>query len=71
MSRNKKLIGNNTIIEHIQYLCKMITMAFYIEWINRGPFVKYKPVFKNSERSFLLGKGLKAYLNYINIKIKC
>lgn len=64
MSRNKKLIGNNTIIKHIQRLRKMVTMAFHIEWINRDPFVKYKPVFDKSEREFLSAKELKSIENF-------
>lgn len=60
MSRNKKRIGNNTIIKHIQRLRKMVTMAFHIEWIDRDPFVKYKPVFDKSEREFLSTKELEA-----------
>ncbi|SNR43850.1 Site-specific recombinase XerD [Lutibacter agarilyticus] len=64
MSRNKKLIGNNTIIKHIQRLRKMVTMAFHIEWINRDPFVKYKPVFDKTERGFLSAKELEAIENF-------
>jgi len=64
MSRNKKLIGNNTIIKHIQRLRKMVTMAFHIEWINRDPFVKYKPVFDKTERGFLTAKELESIENF-------
>ena len=46
-------IGNNTIMKHIQRLRKMIRMAFHMEWINRDPFVKFKPKLIKKERDFL------------------
>ncbi|HEY9168814.1 MAG TPA: site-specific integrase [Lutibacter sp.] len=64
LSRNKKRILGNTIIKHIQRLRKMVTMAFHIEWIDRDPFVKYKPVFEKSEREFLSQAELQNIENY-------
>lgn len=64
LSRNKKRIGGNTIIKHIQRLRKMVTMAFHIEWIDRDPFVKYKPVFEKSEREYLSQAELQNIENY-------
>ncbi|UMB52453.1 site-specific integrase [Lutibacter sp. A64] len=64
LSRNKKRIGNNTIIKHIQRLRKMVTMAFHMEWIERDPFVKYKPSFIKKEREFLSKKELESIENY-------
>jgi integrase len=64
LSRNKKRIGNNTIIKHIQRLRKMVTMAFHMEWIDRDPFVKYKPTFIKKEREFLSKEELESIENY-------
>lgn len=64
LSRNKKRIGNNTIIKHIQRLRKMVTMAFHMEWIERDPFVKYKPSFIKKEREFLSKEELESIENY-------
>ena len=64
LSRNKKRIGNNTIIKHIQRLRKMVTMAFHMEWIDRDPFVKYKPSFIKKEREFLSKEELESIENY-------
>lgn len=46
-------IGNNTIMKHIQRLRKMVTLAYHIEWIDRDPFVKFKPKLIKKEREFL------------------
>lgn len=46
-------IGNNTIMKHIQRLRKMVTMAYHIEWIDRDPFVKFRPKLIKKEREFL------------------
>ena len=46
-------IGNNTIMKHIQRLRKMIRMAFHMEWIDKDPFVKFKPKLIKKEREFL------------------
>ena len=46
-------IGNNTIMKHIQRLRKMIRMAFHMEWIEKDPFVKFKPRLIKKERDFL------------------
>jgi site-specific recombinase XerD len=42
----------------------MVTMAFHIEWIDRDPFVKYKPVFEKSEREYLSQAELQNIENY-------
>lgn len=64
LSRNKKRIGNNTIIKHIQRLRKMVTMAYHMEWIDRDPFVKYKASFVKKERDFLTKQELESIENY-------
>lgn len=46
-------IGNNAVMKHIQRLRKMITLAYHIEWIDKDPFIKFKPSFEKRERDFL------------------
>ncbi len=46
-------IGNNTIMKHIQRLRKMITTAYHLEWIERDPFVTFKPKHIKTQREFL------------------
>lgn len=46
-------IGNNTIMKHIQRLRKMVRMAFHMEWIEKDPFVRFKPRLTKKEREFL------------------
>lgn len=56
-------IGNNTIMKHIQRLRKMIRMAFHMEWIEKDPFVKFKPKLIKKEREFLTETELKRLEN--------
>ena len=46
-------IGNNAIMKHIQRLRRMVTLAYHMEWIERDPFVKFKPKLEKREREFL------------------
>lgn len=46
-------ISNNVAMKHIQRLRKIITLAFNMEWIDRDPFVKFKPKLEKKEREFL------------------
>ena len=52
-------IGNNAVMKHIQRLRRMITLAYHIEWMERDPFVKFKPRLEKKEREFLTKKELK------------
>ncbi|MGB5378229.1 phage integrase SAM-like domain-containing protein [Muriicola sp.] len=46
-------IGNNAVMKHIQRLRRMIPLAYHLEWIERDPFVKFKPKMEKKEREFL------------------
>lgn len=46
-------MSQNTIMKHIQRLRKMVTLAYHIEWIDKDPFVRWKPTFEKRERGFL------------------
>lgn len=48
-----KGMGQNTIMKHIQRLRKIVTLAYHMEWIDKDPFVRWKPVFEKREREFL------------------
>jgi len=50
---HQKPMGNNTMMKHIQRLRKMVTLAYKIEWINKDPFLKFKPSYIKKEREFL------------------
>ncbi len=57
-------IGNNAVMKHIQRLRRMITLAYHIEWIERDPFVKFKPKLERKEREFLTEEDLQKIKNY-------
>ena len=46
-------IGNNTAMKHIKRLRRMVSLAYRMEWIDRDPFVNFKPKIVKSEREFL------------------
>src|SRR5690606_2802414 len=52
-------LQHNAVMKHIQRLRKMITLAFHMEWIDRDPFVKFKPHLEQKERGFLTTEELR------------
>lgn len=50
---HQKPMENNTVMKHIQRLRKMITLAYKMEWIDKDPFIKFKPIYIKKEREFL------------------
>ena len=48
-----KAMGNNTVMKHIQRFRKIITLGYHIEWLDRDPFVRWKPSYEKRERPFL------------------
>jgi site-specific recombinase XerD len=36
----------------------MVTLAYHLEWINRDPFIRWKPTFEKREREFLSANEL-------------
>ncbi len=59
----QKSIGNNAVMKHIQRIHKMIKLAFDLEWIDKDPFVKFKPKLIKTEREFLTSYELKSIEN--------
>ncbi|WP_452602503.1 site-specific integrase [Pontimicrobium sp. MEBiC06410] len=50
---HQKKMENNTVMKHIQRLRKMVTLAYKMEWIDKDPFIKFKPTYIKNERQFL------------------
>lgn len=50
---HQKQMENNTVMKHIQRLRKMVTLACKMEWIDKDPFIKFKPTYIKNEREFL------------------
>lgn len=50
---HQKKMENNTVMKHIQRLRKMVTLAYKMEWIDKDPFIKFKPIYIKNEREFL------------------
>jgi site-specific recombinase XerD len=59
-----KALSQNTIMKHIQRLRKIVTLAYHMEWIDRDPFVRWKPVFQQKRRGFLSAKELETLENH-------
>jgi site-specific recombinase XerD len=55
-----KPMGHNTVMKHLQRLRKMVTLAYKMEWIDKDPFIKFKPSYKKVEREFLSTEELQA-----------
>ncbi|MEA1785436.1 site-specific integrase [Arenibacter sp. GZD96] len=59
-----KAMGNNTVMKHIQRLRKITTLAYHLEWIERDPFVRWKPSFEKNDREFLSEHELSDLVGY-------
>lgn len=46
-------MSHNTVMKHLQRLRKIITLAFHLEWVEKDPFIRWKPTFQKKERDFL------------------
>lgn len=40
-------------MKHIERLRKMVTLVYKMEWIDKAPFIKFKPTYIKNERVFL------------------
>lgn len=52
-------MSHNTIMKHIQRLRKIVTLGYHIEWIDKDPFIRWKPKWEKREREFLSLEELK------------
>lgn len=60
---HQKKMENNTVMKHIQRLRKMVTLAYKMEWIDKDPFIKFKPSYIKNERAFLREDELQAIID--------
>ncbi|MBZ9629540.1 site-specific integrase [Salegentibacter sp. LM13S] len=58
-----KNLQHNAVMKHIQRLRKMVTLAFHLEWVDRDPFVKFRPHLEQKERGFLTLEELESIEN--------
>jgi len=59
-----KAMGHNTVMKHIQRFRKIITLAFHLEWIEKDPFLRWKPTYEKTEREFLSANELSNLQSY-------
>lgn len=57
---HQKPMGNNTVMKHIQRLRKMVTLSYKMEWIDKDPFIRFKPSYIRNDREFLREYELQA-----------
>jgi site-specific recombinase XerD len=62
---HQKKMENNTVMKHIQRLRKMVTLAYKMEWIDKDPFIKFKPAYIKNEREFLREDELQAIIEKV------
>lgn len=48
-----KAMSHNTVMKHLQRLRKIITLAYHLEWIEKDPFIRWKPTWEKRQREFL------------------
>jgi integrase/recombinase XerD len=53
-----KVMSNNTVMKHVQRFRKIVTLGYHIEWIDRDPFVRWKPIYEKRERPNLTANEL-------------
>jgi integrase len=46
-------LANNAVMKHIQRLRCMVKLAYHMEWLDRDPFIKFRPMLEKREREFL------------------
>ncbi|MDC6385878.1 site-specific integrase [Flagellimonas taeanensis] len=59
-----KAMSHNTVMKHLQRLRKIINLAYQLEWIDRDPFLRWKPTFEQKQREFLNANELSNLENY-------
>ncbi len=59
-----KAMSNNTVMKHIQRFRKIVTLGYHIEWIDRDPFIRWKPIYEKRERPFLTQNELSNIESY-------
>lgn len=60
-----KAMSHNTVMKHLQRLRKIVTLAYHLEWIDKDPFVRWKPTFETKQREFLSSNELSNLETYV------
>jgi site-specific recombinase XerD len=53
-----KAMSHNTVMKHLQRLRKIVNLAYQLEWIEKDPFIRWKPTFEQKQREFLSANEL-------------
>jgi len=48
-----RAMSHNTVMKHLQRLRKIVNLAYQLEWIEKDPFIRWKPTFEQRQRDFL------------------
>jgi len=48
-----KAMSHNTVMKHLQRLRKIVNLAYQLEWIEKDPFIRWKPTFEKNSVNFL------------------
>ncbi|HKL90677.1 MAG TPA: site-specific integrase [Allomuricauda sp.] len=48
-----KAMSHNTVMKHLQRLRKIVNLAYQLEWMDKDPFLRWKPTFEQKQREFL------------------
>lgn len=59
-----RAMKQNTVMKHIQRLRKMVTLSYHLEWLQKDPFIRWKPTFEKTNREFLSENELSNLENY-------
>ncbi len=46
-------MSHNTVMKHLQKLRKIVTLAYHLEWLDKDPFIRWKPTFETKQCEFL------------------
>lgn len=60
-----RAMKNNTVMKHLQRLRKIVTMAYHLEWLDKDPFIRWKPNFEKTEIGFLTDCELSSIETYM------
>lgn len=53
-----RAMSHNTVMKHLQRLRKIVNLAYQLEWIEKDPFIRWKPTFEQKQREFLSANEL-------------
>lgn len=59
-----KAMSQNTVMKHLQRLRKIVTLSYHLEWLDKDPFLRWKPTYEKRERQFLSENELHNLENY-------